>query len=340
VRVSNTANATSETGVTISVQTQTSLVTPTATNAPILTNVPPASNTAAAPNTALASNTPALSNTPPASNTPIASPTLAPPTNTPKPPPTAPIVDLPPFDGGMHVIAIYGGGDFLIQATAHAGGDDGFNIDHVDLFAQDLRGNVIATKTESNSPYCFFGEADGECADVHVGTNAFQWGNGKPIQPGWYLIRGVAYSKDNRIRTDERAVRITIPPNDLENFFVEIDNPGDQDRVRDELPYQVSVSGAGVDDETGQGIDHVDLFVVRYNGQIVSATQEKFPPYCGFADEVQNTKCRIWNFKQHNAKWQSGARVDLTQYLVRVIAYARDGRIAAYSQMFQVDSIQ
>ncbi len=334
VRAVNTANATNDAGVTISVQTQTSLLTPTATDAPVPTNVPLASNTVRALATLPPpTDAPAASNTPTASNTPS-------PSHTPKPPPTAPIVDLPPFDGGMHVIAIYGGGDFLIQVTAHAGGDDGFNIDHVEMFVQDLNGKVIATKREDNSPYCFFGEANGECAAAHVGTNAFQWGNGRPIQPGWYLIRGVAYSKDHRIRTDERAVRITIPPNDLENFFVEIDAPGDQDRVRDELPYQASVSGSGVNGETGQGIDHVDLFVVQYNGEIVSATREKFAPYCGFADEVQNTTCRIWNFKQRGGKWQSGAPVHLTQYLVRVIAYAQDGRIAAYSQMFQVDSIQ
>jgi hypothetical protein len=146
----------------------------------------------------------------------------------------------------------------------------------------------------------------------------------------------VAYNRENRIRTDEGAVRITNPPDDLFTFFVDILEPGDADQLEQEMRYQASVSGQGVDDSTGQGIDRVEMFVVTYDGKIVSAQPERNANYCGFGDGGLNTPCNVWNFAGHGGKWPNGADINRTQYLVRVVAYAQDGRIAARSQMFQI----
>jgi hypothetical protein len=82
------------------------------------------------------------------------------------------------------------------------------------------------------------------------------------------------------------------------------------------------------------------MFVVAYDGKIVSARAEQNPQYCGFGDGGLNTPCNVWNFAQQGGKWPNGDEIFPTQYLVRVIAYAEDGRIAAASQMFQIDRVQ
>ncbi len=257
-----------------------------------------------------------------------------------KPPPTAPLADLPPGDGGMTVQTTYVGGELRLEVRAHFGGDNGFNVARVEMFVQDLKGNVIASKTENTMPYCFFGEANGECNTVQVGTNAFRWVNNKPIQPGTYLIRAVAYSRENTIRVEERPVRITIPPDDLETFFVELFAPQEEALVDSQLDFEASVSGQGVDGNTGEGIARVEMFIVKYNGEIVSAQPEQNPNYCGFGDAGVSTPCNVWNFSARGGKWPNGARIARTQYLARVIAYATDGRVVARSHMFQVDSDQ
>lgn len=254
-----------------------------------------------------------------------------------KPPPTQPLADLPPGDGGMRVQANYFDGTLNIETRAHFGGDNGFHVARVEMFVQDLQGKVIASKTEERKPYCYFDEANGECTSVQLGTNTFRWANNKPIQPGTYLIRAVAYSTQNTIRVDERPVRITIPPDSLETLFVDLFAPQEEALVDSQLDFEASVSGQGVDGDTGTGIDRVEMFIVRYNGEIVSAQAEGTPFYCGFGDTGANTPCNAWNFAQHNIKWRNGAPIVNTQYLARVVVYAKDGRVVAQSAMFQVD---
>lgn len=273
---------------------------------------------------------------------PTTIPTLAPPTPIPPTPipPTAPLVVFqPPFDGGTNVLVSYVGGQLALQVTAHAGGDDGFGIDRVDFFIQDLSGKVIASKTERRAPFCYFDEANGECLDVRLGEPNFKWSDTAPLAAGWYLIRAVVSTSDGRVRIDEKPVRITIPPDDLATFFVNIDQPTNTE-IRRQLDYQASVSGERVNGDTGEGIARVDMFVVDARGDILSHQSEQNPRYCGFGDAGLNTPCNVWNFSQRNRKWPNGAPIGLAHYLVRVIAYAQDGRIAASSQMFQIDGFE
>ncbi|RIK30838.1 MAG: hypothetical protein DCC52_06325 [Chloroflexi bacterium] len=123
------------------------------------------------------------------------------------------------------------------------------------------------------------------------------------------------------MRINESPVRITLPPDDRETFFVNIEQPTEQ-VLRRQLDYQARVSGEGVNDANGEGIDRVEMFVVEFNGNVVSAQTERNPQYCGFGDDGLNTPCHVW------------------KYLLRVIAYAKDGRIAADSRMFQIDGFK
>lgn len=320
---------------------QTQPTTPPAqdTLAPNPTDTPP--NTDAAASVTDSTGSPTA--TEPPTDSPTATVIPATPTQIAIASPTVPpFVFQPPFDGGMDVQVSYVGGELSLRATAHAGGEDGFDINHVDLVVQDVKGKPIASKRLTTTPYCYFGAtADNDCETVQIGTDAFRWNDDTPIQRGWYLIRGVAYANDGRIRIHESAVRITDPPDDLENFFVQIDKPDDEAKLSKQLEFEASVSGEGVDGDTGQGIDRVELSVVAYDGKIVSALNpERNPKYCGFSDDGIGKPCHVWNFSQRKGKWQSGAPIYLTQYLVRVVAYAKDGRIAAQSQMFQITSLK
>ncbi len=328
VRAFNAANRSAEASIPIAVNPRAvaqATVPPSAT-APVVTATPQVIVVTATLPPAVATTAPTIPPPTPIAPTPI--------------PPTAPvIVFLPPFDGGTDILASYVGGELSLQVTAHAGGEDGFGIDRVELFIQDLQGKVLASKTERRAPYCYFGEANGACTSVFAGTNQFRWNEHTPIQAGWYLIRTVVYSLDGRMRINERAVRITLPPDDRETLFVNFEQPTNQ-RVRRQLDYQVSVSGEGVNDANGDGIDRVEMFVVDFNGNVVSAQTERNPQYCGFGDDGLNTPCHVWNFLQRQGGWPNGAPVYPTQYILRAIAYAKDGRIAANSLMFQIDGLE
>lgn len=332
VRAFNAANRSAEANIPIAVNPR----------AVAQATVPPPAVTATSPAPVATATVPPASATAIPSVSTTTAPTIPPPTPlAPTPiPPTAPvIVFLPPFDGGTNILTSYVGGELALQVTAHAGGEDGFNIDRVELYIQDLQGKVLASKTERRAPYCYFGEADGECTSVFAGTEQFRWNEHTPIQAGIYLIRTVVYSVDGRMRINESPVRITLPPDDRETFFVNIEQPTEQ-VLRRQLDYQARVSGEGVNDANGEGIDRVEMFVVEFNGNVVSAQTERNPQYCGFGDDGLNTPCHVWNFSQRQGKWPNGAPIHLTQYLLRVIAYAKDGRIAADSRMFQIDGFK
>lgn len=263
--------------------------------------------------------------------------------NVPTVEPTAtalPIVFKPPFPGDMSVDVAWLGDSINIGARAAViiNGDEpnGNQIDYVEFFIQDLQGRVIAQKRENNPPYCYFAEANGECSSVDIGTNRFQWGDGKPIRDGWYFVRAVAHAKDGRIKVDERALHITIPYDSLETFFVNRELPGDT-RFSKELAYEASVSGSHLDRAR---VDRVELYVVDYEGNIVSAQTERNPRYCGFGGGDNGADCPVYNFAQHGGKWPNGAPVQPTQYILRLIAFATDGKIVADTVMIRIDSVQ
>lgn len=297
--------------------------------------------------------TPATENTPAADASPTPRgeiPTDVPPTEAPPTavPPTAvpptrratlpPVVFQPPFDGGMSVFVDWSGNGLQIEAEANdtvVGQENGDGIAYIEFFIQDLNGNVIASKRENNKPYCFFSEENGECEQPDENSDDFRWREGRPIREGWYFIRAVAHTPDNRIQVAERAVRITLPADTFENFFVNIIEPS-TDRPEKELVFQADVSGGAAE----AGVDHVDMFVVAYDGKIVHKRTELNPNYCGFGGGDNNTPCPPYNFADNGLKWTTGAPVNPTQYVLRAVAYGRDGQIVATTSIIQIDVVQ
>jgi hypothetical protein len=269
----------------------------------------------------------------------ITVPAPIPPTNAPTAT-AAPVVFKPPFPGDMNVSASWSGDSINIGARAAViiNGDEpnGNQIDYVEFFIQDLQGRVIAQKRENNPPYCYFAEADGECSAVDIDTDRFKWSDGKPIRDGWYFIRAVAHAKDGRIKMDERALHITIPYDALETFFVNRELPSET-RFSDEFAFEASVSGSHLNNA---GVDRVEMFVVDYDGNIVSARAERNPRYCGFGGGDNGADCPVYNFAQNGGKWPNGSPVNPVQYILRMIAFATDGKIVADTVMIRIDRVQ
>lgn len=264
----------------------------------------------------------------------------------PNPPPTAPtatavpVVFKPSFPGDMDVQATWFGDSINIGARAAVieSGDEpnGNGIAYVEFFIQDLQGREIARKRENNPPYCYFAEQDGECAAVDIGTDRFRWSEGKPIRDGWYLIRAVAHSQDGRIKVGERALHVTIPEDSLENFFVNRELPVD-DHLSFELAFEASVSGSHLDTAR---VERVEFYVVDYDGNIVASRPERNPRYCAFGGGDNGADCPMYNFAANGGKWQNGAPVNPTEYILRMIAYATDGKIAADTFTITIDRVQ
>jgi hypothetical protein len=244
----------------------------------------------------------------------------------------------PPSDGGMSISVNWSEDGLQLEAQANdvaVGDNNGDGIASVEFAVQDLDGKVIATKRLKSVPYCYFGKENDGCRNAEPGTNQFVWAAGKPIRAGWYLIRAVSYTPDNRIQVAERPVHITMPVNTLENVFVNLDEPT-TDRPAKELTFEVDVSGAG----TTSGVNRVEMSVVAYTGQILQARKETTARYCGFGGGNNGEACPPYNFAQNGLKWPNGAPVAPTEYILRAVAYLNDGTIGAGSFVIRIDEVK
>lgn len=250
-------------------------------------------------------------------------------------PPTRalPTVTLPPFaaqgpgDGGADVNVVWSPDGLFIEAQANASA----GIDYVEFGIHDLEGRLLASRNDDTFPYCYFGDEQDSCRTIPLGSDEFLWRSGVPIQAGWYFIRAVVHTSDNRIIAGERALRITIPEDSFEDLFVSIVAPF-SDVVQDELVFEADVSGTAAD----VGIKQVDMYIVLYNGQIVHKRTEQSARYCGFSGGENGQDCPPFALRQ-NAKWSSGTPVYPTQYLLRAVAVLNDGKVAATARMIQID---
>ncbi len=319
---------------------------PVAVNPPAAAPTAPQIENTPTPQVVIVTATPpAVPPTPiPATNIPPTNipPTAVPPTDVPPTniPPTnvPPLVFLPPFDGGMNVSVNWSENGLFIESQANdtlAGNDNGDGIAYIEFFVQDLQGNILASHRENNKPYCYFGDANGECITPVQGDANFKWSDTQPIKEGWYFIRAVAYTPDKRMQVAERSLRINFPPDSFEDLFVNLDQPNNFNLER-ELVFEASVSGSAAD----AGIDRVEMFVVQYDGKIVQARTERSPRYCGFSGGDNNAPCPPYRFDEHALKWPDGTPVYPTQYVVRAIVYTKDGQLSAASNMFQVDKVK
>ncbi|MBI4673443.1 MAG: hypothetical protein HY741_17460, partial [Chloroflexi bacterium] len=248
------------------------------------------------------------------------------------PQPTAFVIDLPPFDGGQNVSIIAEGTGVRIQAGYSV--LENTQIDHVDMSIMDGNGKVIAQHRENNEPYCYQGDTGGNCNLWDFAQHGNKWHNGAPAREGLIFVRGVAYSKNGKIRVDE--VPFWLDPsgnaNPPPNIFVGLEQtgPGNTDDVlQGALTFEVSVGNS-----SPFNIDHVDMYIVKYDGTVLHKQTERNPPYCAFGD--QNSQCNPYVFNQHGNKWPNGAHVFPTMVILRAIAYAGNQPLAGLDQPIEI----
>lgn len=280
----------------------------------------------------------------------VPAPTTIPPTPVPAqptatPPPTASVVDQPPFDGGVNLVQIGpGAADPLVtnalvfEVTAHAGGENGFGIRNVQLLILELNGQVVYEHTENNPPYCMFGDQNGQC-NVYNFQNGRKWPNGRTIRNGTYFLRAFARAQDGRIRTAETAMDIRPPGTDQNRVRVEIKQTIEFDALRevqDALVFQVAARDERAGEQDGAWIDRVDLFILNRLGQVVHQRTERNVKYCAFSGGDGDNPCEIWRFAEHAFKWPSGAPIYESEYSLRAIAYAKDGAVGAAAMVIEI----
>ena len=261
----------------------------------------------------------------------VPSPTNAPATNL--PPPTAPLVDLPPFDGGQEISINTDGTGIRIQARFTL--NERTQIDHVDFFVMDGNGKVIDTHRENSAPYCYLGEAnDGSCALWDFAQHGNKWRSGVPAREGLIFARAVAYTKNGKIRAAENRYWLDPSGNDNPppNIFVDViqTGPDNTDTVlSDALTFQVDVGNS-----SNFNIDRVDMYILKYDGSVIYKKTEQNEPYCAFSD--QNGQCNTYNFAQNNHRWPNGERILPTMIILRAILYAGNQPVGGISQPIEI----
>jgi hypothetical protein len=344
VRAFNAAGVSGETSIPIAVNSTTApQPSPVASQTSALPTVTPIVNPTTVPTIANATAT-----TVPVSPTavpPTVPPTAIPPTIPPTPPPPTPIpptvpplVFLPPFDGGMSVFVDWNGEEMQIEAQANdtlVGNDSGDGIAYIEFFIQDLQGSVIATKRENTEPYCFFGEAQGQCLLAGPGDPNFRWSANREITEGWYFIRAVAHTPDNRIQVAEQPLLVEFSGDGIQDLFAFVVDPFNFNIER-ELTVEAQVEG----DAVSSGIQRVDFIIVDYDGKVVHTRTEQSARWCGFSGGEGNFPCNRYVFAQNGGRWSNGTPVYPTQYIIRAIAYANNGAVAAGTFFFQIDRVQ
>lgn len=261
----------------------------------------------------------------------VPAPTNAPATNL--PPPTAPVVDLPSFDGGQDISINTDGSGIRIQARFTL--NEPTKIDHVDFVIMDGNGKVIDTHRENTAPYCYLGEAnDGSCALWDFAQHGNKWRSGVPAREGLIFARAVAYTKNGKIRAAEDRYWLDPSGNDNPppNIFIDVTQTGPDNTdtvLSDALTFQVDVGNS-----SNFNIDRVDMYILKYDGAVIYKKTEQNEPYCAFSD--QNGQCNTYNFAQNNNQWPNGARILPTMVILRAILYAGNQPVGGISQPVEI----
>ncbi len=331
----------------------------------IITATPPPTETASSTQVATTDATSTLTNVPTATPSttltlalttePTAAPTkvvVVPSTTPTLPPPSAtltpPIANLPPFDGGMDIAQI-GPNDtdpdvtmaLVFEVEAHdikAGNHNGDGIASVDMRVLDANNHTVYQHTENNARYCLFGGGEPDCTIWKFGDHGNKWPNGMQVKRGTFFLRATAHTPGGRIRAVETAIYIYLAPNPSGGTVqVDIvqtvpgDNPSD---VQKALVFQAEASYSNVGSNDGAGIDHVDFWIIDLNGNVVHQSTERNVKYCAFGGGEPD--CNVWDFAQHGNKWPSGAPIYSSDYFLRAVAYAADGRTGAADDQISV----
>ena len=88
------------------------------------------------------------------------------------------------------------------EATVGGEGIDVSKIDRVDMFVVASNGTIVNVHSESNPPYCGFGDGlNNACQVWSFSENQSKWPSGVPIQLAQYIVRVIVYgSVDWRAR--------------------------------------------------------------------------------------------------------------------------------------------
>lgn len=273
-----------------------------------------------------------------------------------QPSPTAPLVDLPPFDGGMNVdqtttnnLTSFVVDELVFEIDAHdstlsGGQENGDGIKRVDMSINDPNNNIVYGKTENNARYCLFGGGDNgsQCTIWNFLEHNNQWPNGKPIQKGLYFLRAVAYGESGRTRSVEFPIYIdqSGAGTDVNTFVVETGPNNNSDLIEGSLAFQAEASDQGVGNNNGDGLARVIMQILNTQGQIVYQRTEQNVKYCAFSGGDGGNPCEVWVFAQHDNKWPSGIPIYKTEYTLRSIAIANDGGMFGSSSIVQVISFE
>ncbi len=103
---------------------------------------------------------------------------------------------------------------FAGDIDAPCQGEDGCNIDRVDLYLFDPNGTRVHMRTERNPSYCAFGGGDNgnPCTFYVYADHGNKWPNGSPVIAGVYRMYAEAFSKDGRKKTIEDFIELNPQP--------------------------------------------------------------------------------------------------------------------------------
>ncbi len=258
---------------------------------------------------------------------------------TPPPSPTAPIANLPPFDGGMNITQI-GPNDtdttvttalvFEAQANdVHVGDNNGDGIARIEFSIFDGK-QLVYAHTETKVNYCAFGGGDPDCAQLILAQVKTWPGTNIKIHNGKYILVAKAFTPDGRSRQADATINIQMATTkgSVQVRIVQTGPNTNSTTVQGTLVFQALASDINVGRDDGAGIDYIEMFVLDSSGQTVHYRKEKNAKYCAFGGGSPN--CNLYKFADHGNKWDDDAKTPIQkggQYTLRAVAHAVDGTI-------------
>ena len=223
---------------------------------------------------------------------------------------------------------------------------DGAGIAYVDIAFIDDAGNgdAVYQKRENSPAYCSFG-GDSPCPVLKLQPNGTWPDTHNQIYNGDYVAEFIVTPKDQNKDGGNWRVpfRIQIPGGrsgkpDVVAQIVQTGDGNANTRVSDALVFQVQAYDPRVGNSDGDGIDYVELRIIRSNN-VVYQSRENNAAYCAFGGGDPN--CNVWNFAEHDYYWQpnSNRRIQNGAYRLQATVYAKDGRKITVEKAIQIQGV-
>ena len=186
-------------------------------------------------------------------------------------------------------------------------------------------------KREESAPFCLFGGNDPLCPGVRLRDYGRDWPEGP-------------YETTINIRADDGLtstwrwtfcvqrceVESSVPP---VAEIVQLAYNSNDRLVDDNLVFQVRAYDPGQGDRDGDGISHVEFFVVDPSGKQVYGKRESNPPYCAFGGD---SPCPIHRFADEGGQWPGGEQVQNGVHLLVAIAVSESGQSSEVSREIEI----